>query len=103
MGIRSWLYWKMKELKHRIRALVIKAIIPHVRIKAYFGGVYALDDEIVITKTQERILHALGFIPHVGCWAACGYGWIERKEEDGKVRYKLYDCMCHPGQYAIFF
>jgi len=87
----------------RTREDLIKMIIPHVKVKSYYGGVYAWDYEIVMTKKQERKLLKRGYVPRVGCWAACGYGWVERKEEGDKVKYKLYECYCHPGQYAIFF
>jgi len=103
MRTREDLYWKLKEARFNIDRLRIKMIIPHVKVKSYYGGVYAWDYEIVMTKKQERKLLKRGYVPRPGCWAACGYGWVERKEEGDKVRYRLYECYCHPGQYAIFF
>jgi len=41
MRNRNDIYWKLKEARFNIDRLRIKMIIPHVKVKSYFGGVYA--------------------------------------------------------------
>lgn len=59
--------------------------------------------EIELTKEEEEIIKTVYEIDY-GCWGACGYASIERKEEGEKVRYLLFPCYCHwPDSYAIVF